>query len=64
MDRQKKQHLKQRADGRYRCAYNGKQFYGNTEAEALAARDEYKRLDCTGKKMVEGVRWADRKNNT
>ena len=43
MPRTKKQHLKRRADGRYKCVYNGVQFYGLTEDEALQKRDEYKR---------------------
>ena len=42
MPRVKKQHLKRRADGRYRCKYNGVQFYGATEEETLAAREAYK----------------------
>ena len=33
--------LKQRADGRYRCVYRGKAFYGATSAEALKAREQY-----------------------
>jgi hypothetical protein len=36
MPRPKKQHLKQRKDGRFCCVYHGKQFMGNTEEEALA----------------------------
>lgn len=40
-----KQHLAQRADGRYRCKYKGLEFYGSTEDEALQARDEYKKLE-------------------
>lgn len=43
MPRQKKQHLKRRADGRYCCRYNGMQFMGDTEEEAFAKREEYKR---------------------
>lgn len=43
MPRPKKQHLKQRKDGRFCAVYNGKQFMGMTEDEALAKRDEYKR---------------------
>lgn len=42
MPRAVKQHLVKRPDGRYRCKYKGKEFYGNTEAEAFAARDLYK----------------------
>lgn len=48
MPRPKKQHLKRRADGRYRCRYKGVDFYGLTEAEAFAARDEYKRAEAEG----------------
>lgn len=48
MPRPKKQRLKQRADGRYRCRYHGQDFYGATEAEALAAREEYKRQEQAG----------------
>ena len=45
MPRPKKQRLKRRADGRYKCSYHGHQFYGLTEEEALAAREEYKRQE-------------------
>ena len=45
MPRPKKQRLKRRADGRYKCVYHGHQFYGATEEEALAAREEYKRQE-------------------
>lgn len=48
MPRKKKEHLKRRADGRFRCKYHDLQFYGNTEAEALAARDEYIRNQESG----------------
>lgn len=43
MPRQKKQHLAQRADGRYRCKYKDRTFYGRTEKEALDAREAYRR---------------------
>lgn len=43
MPRPKKQQLKQRADGRYRCTFNGVSFYGRSSDEAIAARDEYKK---------------------
>lgn len=36
--------LKQRADGRYRCVYQGRAFYGATQAEAYRKRDEYRRM--------------------
>ncbi|MBQ9251614.1 MAG: tyrosine-type recombinase/integrase [Clostridia bacterium] len=45
MGRQKKQHLKQRKDGRYRTKYHGIQFMGNTEDEALAAREAFKQAE-------------------
>lgn len=48
MARAKKQHLKQRPDGRYVCRYKDQCFYGNTEEEALAAREEYKQAEKTG----------------
>lgn len=38
-----RQKLTQRADGRYRCKYKGKTFYGSTQREAQQKRDEYKR---------------------
>lgn len=38
-----RQSLKQRADGRYRVKFQDKYFYGATQREAYAARDEYKR---------------------
>lgn len=41
MPRPKKQHLKQRKDGRYCCVADGIQFMGRTEDEALALRKEY-----------------------
>ena len=48
MPRIKKQHLKRRADGRYCCKYHGIQFMGNTEDEALQAREAYKRAEADG----------------
>lgn len=48
MPRQKKQHLKQRKDGRFACRYKDLWFYGDTEDEALDARDEYKRQEASG----------------
>lgn len=41
MPRVKKPTLKQRKDGRYRCRYQGQQFYGNSPEEAFSARDQY-----------------------
>ena len=48
MPRQKKQTLKVRKDGRYKCKYHGQQFYGSTPDEAFALRDEYKRREQAG----------------
>ena len=48
MPRQKKQHLKQRKDGRYACRYKNQWFYGQTEEEALALRDDYRRAESLG----------------
>ena len=48
MARQKRQQLKKRPDGRYRCAYHGILFYGYTAEEALEAREEYKRQEAAG----------------
>lgn len=48
MPRQKRQKLKQRADGRFRCMYHGIPFYGYSSDEALDARDEYKRQEQAG----------------
>lgn len=59
MPRQKKQRLKRRADGRYCCVYKGKFFYGTTEDEAFAARDEYKRQEAAGEYKRENPTVAD-----
>ncbi len=48
MPRQKKQHLKQRPDGRYACRYKDQWFYGDTEEEALKAREAYKETEKAG----------------
>lgn len=48
MPRIKKQHLKQRKDGRFACRYKNLWFYGDSEEEALEARDEYKRQEKSG----------------
>lgn len=42
--------LKQRADGRYQCKYQGRVFYGLTPKEAQQKRDEYRRLIESGLK--------------
>ena len=48
MPREKKQHLKRRPDGRYACRYKDQWFYGDTEAEALSARQAFKDAEKTG----------------
>ena len=45
MPRQKKQHLKRRKDGRFACRYKDQWFYSADPDEALAMREEYKRLE-------------------
>lgn len=42
--------LKQRADGRYCCKYKGRFFYGETQKEAFAKRDAYRRMIDAGLK--------------
>ena len=41
-----RQSLIERTDGRYSCKYNGKYFYGKSQAEALKKREEYVK-ECT-----------------
>lgn len=41
MPREKKPTLKRRKDGRFKCKYQGIQFYGDSPEEAFALRDEY-----------------------
>ena len=48
MPRQKKPTLKQRSDGRYKCKYHGRQFYGSSPEEAFDRMEEYKRLEKAG----------------
>lgn len=48
MPRQKKQHLKRRPDGRYACRYQDQWFYGDTEDQALSAREYYKQQQKAG----------------
>lgn len=55
-----RQSLKQRPDGRYVCKYRGRFFYGKTQSEAFAAREEYKRLEEKGiRPGVHNVSFAD-----
>ena len=58
MPRMKKQHLKKRPDGRYRCKYDGHEFYGATEEEAFAARDEYKKAQSEGMTLSSSMTLA------
>lgn len=65
MPREKKQRLKRRPDGRYACRYRSQWFYGATEADALAQREEFKRLEKQGRIMRYFVKeyasqWFDR----
>ncbi len=55
MPRAKKQHLKQRADGRYACRYKGKWFMGWSEDEALDARKAYKDAEKAGQLRLLAV---------
>ena len=48
MPREKKQKLKKRADGRYRCRYKGVEFYSTDPDDALEQREEYKRNEKAG----------------
>ena len=50
MPRAVKQVLEERADGRYRCKYKGKEFYGWSSDEALKARQDY--IDSLGKEYI------------
>lgn len=40
--------LAKRQDGRFKCKYKDKQFYGSTQAEAFKKRDEYIALEESG----------------
>ena len=51
-----RQTLKKRSDGRYVCKYHGISFYGKTQTEALAARDEYKKNEKVGSAVVHTFR--------
>ncbi len=46
--------IKPRKDGRYLVRYKGKPFYGNTQREAIAKREEYKRQEALG--MISDVK--------
>jgi hypothetical protein len=48
--------LKQRKDGRFKCKYKGVQFYGDTQSEAYAKRDAFKKyLDAGLRAETEGM---------
>lgn len=53
-----RQTLKKRPDGRYVCKYKGFSFYGRTQSEALAAREEYKKQERYGRKPREKYTFA------
>lgn len=48
-----RQTLKPRADGRYQIEYKGKYFYGKTQKEAYAKRDQYKKDLAAGLRATE-----------
>lgn len=54
-----RQTLKKRPDGRYACKYKGIFFYGRTQAEALNAREEYKKREKYGRKPIEEYTFAE-----
>lgn len=54
-----RQTLKKRPDGRYVCKYKGFSFYGRTQSEALAAREEYKKQEKYGRKPREKYTFAE-----
>ena len=57
MPRQKKQHLKRRKDGYYVCRYKDQFFYGVTEDDAFAQREEYKELEQSKQtKLLAGLK--------
>ena len=56
MPRVKKQRLKKRADGYYVCRYRDQWFYSLDEDEALAMREEYKRLEKAQLSAIPTVR--------
>ena len=66
MPRAKKQHLKKRKDGRYACRYKDQWFYSlESDDDALAQREEYKRLEKLQQLAVMTVKdyadaWIDR----
>lgn len=59
MPREKKQRLKQRPDGRYACRYKNEWFYGATEAEALAAREAFKKAESSGRLLKKELTVRD-----
>lgn len=59
MPRAKKQHLKMRSDGRYACRYKDQWFYGDTEEEALSARETYKQAEKNGDILRPSVTLAE-----
>lgn len=67
MGRPKKERLKVRKDGRFKCKYHGIQFYGDSPEEAFAKRDEYKRSENAGMNIFSSVQdyalpWLKRAN--
>ena len=55
-----RQILTKRNDGRYKCKYGGKQFYGKTQAEALKKRDEWIQAEKKGlNHKTDGITFRD-----
>lgn len=48
-----RQTLTQRPDGRFRCKFKGQEFYGSSQKEALAKREEYKKQLALGEQLRE-----------
>ena len=59
MPRPKKPHLKRRPDGRYACRYKDQWFYGESEREALEARETYKKAEIKGDPLRPTVTVAE-----
>ena len=55
MPRKKKETLKRRKDGRFKCKYKDKQFYGNSPEEAFLAREQYKMHERSGFSTIQTV---------
>ena len=60
MPRQKKQHLKRRADGRFACRYKGLWFYSyDSDEDALQQREDYKQAEKRGELCADNLSVAE-----